>query len=434
MPEQVEEQSPRWNNTTKTIVTLVLVVIFVALLVKFKYIVWPVLIAFVLAYIIHPLANLITNRLHIPWKITVTLIYLIIIAALVGLLTWGGISIVNEIQNLIGFLNNLLTNLPQTVTDFVSKPLMIGPFAIDLPHLDLTSVWTYLQNMIQPAITETANLVGSIASGAASVVTWVGFTFLVSYFVSAETKGGSAHPLHIEVPLYQADLDKMGNQLSHIWNSFLRGQLIVISISIAWYTILLGGLGVNFFFGLALLAGLARFVPYVGPFIAWLTYFLVSIFQGSNLFGLQPFWFGVLVVGLALLSDVVIDNFVSPRVMSNALKVHPAAVLVTVFVAASLFGVIGMLLAAPVLASTILFFNYISKKLLDLDPWAGLRTYPEPLPLGQEIHARWRKARPVFERIFNWLKTLYDDIAKALKKTYQNLKKSQKIDPTHKEN
>ncbi len=427
MSEQVEEQSPRWNNTTKTIVTLVLAVIFVALLVKFKYIVWPVLIAFVLAYVIHPLANLITNRLHIPWKITVTLIYLIIVAALVGLLTWGGIFIVNEIQNLIGFLNNLITNLPQTVTDFVSKPLMIGPFAIDLPHLDLTSVWTYLQNMIQPAITETANLVGSVASGAASVVTWVGFTFLVSYFVSAETKGGSGHPLHIEVPLYQADLDKMGNQLSHIWNSFLRGQLIVISIAIAWYTILLGGLGVNFFFGLALLAGLARFVPYVGPFIAWLTYFLVSIFQGSNLFGMQPFWFGVLVVGLALLSDVIIDNFISPRVMSNALKVHPAAVLVTVFVAASLFGVIGMLLAAPVLASTILVFNYISKKLLDLDPWEGLKTYPEPLPLREEINVRWHRARPVFDRIFNWLKTLYDDIVKAIKK-------SRKADSTHKEN
>jgi len=417
MSDEVAKQSPKWNNTTKTIVAIAVVVIFISLLVRFKYLLWQVIIAILIAYLFHPIARFISDRLHIPWKLTVTLIYLIFIAALVGLLTWGGISIVNEIMNLIGFLNNLITSLPKIVSDFVSHPLAIGPFSIDLPNLDLTSIYTYLQNMISPVISETANIVASIATGAASVVTWVAFTFLISYFVAAETKGGSAHPLRIEVPVYQDDLEKMGNQLSHIWNSFLRGQLVVIVIAVIWYTILLGSLGVNFFFGLAILAGLARFVPYLGPFIAWLTYFLVSIFQGYNIFGLQPFWFAVLIVGLALLSDVIIDNLVSTRVMSKALKVHPAAVLVTVFVAASLFGIIGMLLAAPVLASAILIFNYIYRKLLDQDPWRGLKTYPDALPLKEQVRGIWLGIKPVLIRIFNWLKTLYDDIKKGIKKT-----------------
>jgi len=170
-------------------------------------------------------------------------------------------------------------------------------------------------------------------------------------------------------------------QLSQIWNAFLRGQLIVFLITVAWYSLLLGVLGVKYFFLLALLAGLARFVPYVGPFVAWTTYGLVALFQ-VNHFNLLPFPYALIVVGCAWISDIVIDNFVSPRVMSNALKIHPAAVLVMVLVSASLFGFIGILLSAPVLASIKLGFTYVIRKLMDLDPWGGIETYPAPVPFS----------------------------------------------------
>ena len=115
-----------------------------------------------------------------------------------------------------------------------------------------------------------------------------------------------------------------------------------------------------------------------------------------------------------MISDFVMDNFVSPRVMSNALKVHPAAVLVTVLIAANLFGVIGMLLAAPVLATVKLVMTYVIRKLFDQDPWMDLHTYPQPQPLSEQIRARWEKIKPVVIRVSNWLKTMYDGIRKKV--------------------
>jgi predicted PurR-regulated permease PerM len=417
MSAEFEPQpSPRWNPTTKTAVALVLVALTFALVSHFRYLIAPVLIAVLLAYLFHPLGCTVTTRMHLPWKVSITLIYLIFVAILIALITWGGISIANELQNLISFISNLVTNLPTIVTDFLSKPLMIGPFSIDLPHLDLTGVLSWLQGLVQPAITQAANLIGTVASGAASAITWVGFTILISYFISAEADSNGNRPRSRVnyFPTYQADLKRMGTQLSRIWNSFLRGQLIVVALTVLWYTIMLGSIGTNFFFGLAVIAGLARFVPYIGPFIAWVTYFLVGLFQTSNLFGLQPFWFGLLLVALGLISDFVMDNFVSPRVMSNALKVHPAAVLVTVLIAANLFGVIGMLLAAPVLATVKLIMTYVIRKLFDQDPWMDLHTYPQPQPLSEEIRAHWEKVKPVVIRVSNWLKTMYDGIRKKV--------------------
>jgi hypothetical protein len=110
----------------------------------------------------------------------------------------------------------------------------------------------------------------------------------------------------------------------------------------------------------------------------------VALFQ-TNYFNLLPFPYALIVVGCAWVSDVVIDNFVSPRVMSNALKVHPAAVLVMVLVSASLFGFIGVLLSAPVLASIKLLLTYVARKLMDVDPWEGMETYPKPEPLSATI-------------------------------------------------
>jgi hypothetical protein len=70
--------------------------------------------------------------------------------------------------------------------------------------------------------------------------------------------------------------------------------------------------------------------------------------------------------------------------MSDALKVHPAAVLVAALVAANLLGIIGIMLAAPVLASLKLFLNYTVYKMIDQDPWLQIKTdnlSVRPVPL-----------------------------------------------------
>ena len=90
--------------------------------------------------------------------------------------------------------------------------------------------------------------------------------------------------ISIHVPVYSDDLRKFGRYLGGIWNAFLRGQLTIILITICVYMVVLSVLGVHYAIGLALLAGLARFVPYVGPLVAWTSYGLVAFFQGIDIF------------------------------------------------------------------------------------------------------------------------------------------------------
>jgi predicted PurR-regulated permease PerM len=130
---QDEPSSPRWSSSAKIVVALTLAGLGLAVLFRFKNFVAPLLFAFVLAYLIHPLASFFNKKLKIPWRLISTIIYLLIFVTVIGLLTWGGISIFDQIQNLITYLQNIIGDLPGWFATVTAEPLKIGPWSSIYP-------------------------------------------------------------------------------------------------------------------------------------------------------------------------------------------------------------------------------------------------------------------------------------------------------------
>ena len=145
----------------------------------------------------------------------------------------------------------------------------------------------------------------------------------------------------------------------------------------------------RFVLGLALLATLGNFIPYVGVAIVWIIIFFVALFQGTTILSLNPFPYALAVMGVGWITDNLYDTFFSPRIMANVLKLHPATVLIAVLVGLNLFGILGMFLAPPLIASLKVLLEYSEKKLLDQSPWES----PE---LNNEIDL----PQTFFERVF----------------------------------
>lgn len=397
----LEQKSPLWGNNIKLVIVLFLFAIAAWVFLRFQHIMGPLLLAVVIPYLLHPLADGLRKKLKLSWRMTVNLLYLVFIIVLIGLLTWGGIALVDQIGSLLNFLQRSLTNSPDFLNSLLSQPFAIGPLNIDLSGLSVINFREQLLGLLQPILANTGTLLGSLAGGAATTIGWLFFILLVSYFILVESKGVGKRFINFQIPGHSYDVRRMGQELGKIWNSFLRGQLIVVFITIVIYIILLGVLGVRFFYVLALIAGVARFVPYVGAWVTWISYGLVALFQETNIFGLENIYFVILVLAISILVDTLIDNLINTRIMANTLKVHPAAVMFAVILGASLFGFIGVLLAAPVLASLQLFFTYIVKKLLDADPWEGMSTSTRT---------------PSLARLFPWTKKILLKIKELGKK------------------
>ena len=370
--------SPRWSSLTKLIVSLTILVLVGALLVRVKGVVIPVLMAFVLAYLLHPLSAWLNRKTRLSWRMAVNLIYLVILILLIALLTIGGVELVQQIQNLITTVQRNIDQLPAFIESLSGKVYQVGPFTLDFSQFEWGTIGQQVLGYVQPALGKLGGLVGTLAGGAASTGGWLLFVVLVSYFFLLESGGLRNRIIQFEIPGYAEDMRRLGQELGRIWNAFLRGQMIIFTLTVIVYTIVLTILGVRYSFGLALIAGFANFLPYVGPAVNWIVLGLVTYFQEGNIFGLTPLGYMAIVIGIAVLIDQVFNNLVVPRIMAQTLKVHPAFVLIAAILAASVLGVVGVVLAAPLLATLQLFGTYVFRKMLDKDPWPEEVTIPPP--------------------------------------------------------
>lgn len=404
-PKRTEQLSPRWNWTTKLVVGLALVAVAIWLLVQFQNFLGPILLAFILAYLLYPVADFLKRVIKIPWRLAVTLIYVLLVLILLGLLTWGGLALSDQIANLIDFISKNIDQLPDIVDQFTQTVYTIGNFEFSLAGINWDSITNEIVGMVRPVVGQMGSIAGSLASGAASGFLWFGILFLVSYFLLTETEGISNSFFNFRIPGYDDDIKRMGKELSKIWNAFVRGQMIIELITVAVFTVFLGFMGVEFFFGLALIAALGRFVPYVGAWFTWIAFGLVALFQGGTIFGLSSGIYALIILGSSMVIDTMLDNYVQPKVMSVNLKIHPALVLVGALVAVNLLGIVGLLLAAPVLATFKLIFGYILRKLSDQDPWELIDNQEQPKK------AKWVLfIESLWEIITDWFKRVWKNI------------------------
>jgi len=129
-------------------------------------------------------------------------------------------------------------------------------------------------------------------------------------------------------------------------------------------------LGFNDALILGLVAGVMAAVPYVGAILSAVPALLLALGTG----GMTPLW--VLLAYLAI--EVLDGKVIQPIVMARGMKLHPMAVIFSMLLCVAAFGVLGVLVAVPVVAIVkILLEELYRKRYLptvtdaDLDRLAG---------------------------------------------------------------
>lgn len=406
------EHSPHWGQSTKLVVGLSMVAGAAALLIRFQNLVGPLLMAIILSYLLHPLVRKVADTTRLEWRGAVNLIYLLFLITFFSLLTVSGVALVQQTQALIRVVTTFFDNLPQLVTDLTSNETVylipIINYELDVAevisqlNIDLLALSEQLLNVIRPALGQAGSLLGTVATSAASTLGWLFFIMIVSYFTLADSGGVLNLLKSVELPGHQQDLGRLGRELGRIWNAFLRGQLTLVLLTAIVYYVILAALGVRNALALALVAALAKFLPYIGQWLTSGTIAVVTFFQDGNYFQMEPLAYTIMVTLIILAFDQVVDNLIAPRIFGAALGIHPAGLLVAVLVMASLLGFIGVLLAAPSLASLQLFVRYASRKMVDLDPWPEPEKKLDPiaLPYQDKLKAVFQRARSAWRKRF----------------------------------
>jgi predicted PurR-regulated permease PerM len=351
--------SRSWSESTKWLVIISGLVALVWIVHRFSQIITPLAIAAILAYILNPPVRFLTTRTKLPRTLVVACIYLALIVIL-------SLLIVAFVPNLIQQVTSIdvsFQNIVEEVSSFFEQPLSIFGFSIDLRAV-YEEVSGTIQSIVSPLASQTVSFLFGLASGFA----WLIFVLIVSFYLLKDL-GKLGSSIYRLVPAdYRGEVRRLGKEVNAVWSAFFRSQLVLCTVIGTVVGVIMQVVGVRNALILGIIAGLLEIIPTIGPTIAAVPAVLIAYFQGSTYLSLPNGWFALLIVGIYVVIQQLENNVLVPRIIGRSLNLHPLVIIIGAIAGASLAGVLGMFLAAPMLASLRIVGKYIYCKLLDVEP------------------------------------------------------------------
>jgi predicted PurR-regulated permease PerM len=369
-----------------------LLILAIALLLRLRELLVPLILALLLAYLLHPVVTRLERWLRLPRWAAVLLTYVILILLIGGIVAGMGLAISQQLVGLVQDIGNLSALLPEMLGSMAERTYVIGPWTIDMARINLDPILQSLITSVRPVLTQTGLVLASVAGATASTIGLLVIAMVIGFYLLLESGSLGEGFIELVPPAFRQDFQSLMDETGRVWQAFLRGQLILgLAVGIM-VTVVLSALGLRFSLVLGLIAGLLEFVPMFGPAIAGAAAVVVALLQGAdNWWGLAPIWFAVVVLAAFIIIQQVENNILVPRIIGLTLNLHPLTVLLGVLAGGILAGLLGVLLAAPTLATLRLWLGYIYRKTAGLDSMPPPVTEPahtEPRPgLGRRLVA-----------------------------------------------
>lgn len=406
MSEDVTNQSkeiggrstaPPWNGYLVP-VALVSFMILVAVIGLVIAPVIPFAIATVIfSYLTYPVTEFIDRRITFGRRgISVLLTYLLILVVIVvttfGVLTPLVGQTFSALQSLASATNTLITEpiifddntflLPnpetgeaESIVAFIERTIDEEATNVD-SELGLGDLNAAL-NINQETLTQLFNLGGSITTGILGSVlglagSTIGFLLNLLFFltISATMLSNGQTMVAGVVGLapndYQDDMARLLRDLGGVWDGYVRGNLTLGVIMGVAMWLLATALGLPNPLFLAVVAGLMEFVPNVGPVIAMVVAGIFALLSGSGTF---PAMNNFTVLGIVIVIWFIMQQLEAtvlvPRIVGENLNLHPAIVILAVIWGGSFGGLLGVVIAPPIVASARIILQYIYGRLTD---------------------------------------------------------------------
>jgi len=386
---------------TKTIIVSAALVLMALVIWRFQFLITPLVIAAVLAYLLNPLIAWLERSARLQRIYAVLLVYAALLLVGGAVVAALGLAVASQASRLMamapGLAPNVVNWMERVTQEWSQMVFAIGPYEFRLGNLWADIDWRVITNQVranlQEVVGRSGSLIADLIKGTANTFSTSLLVFFVAIYISKDAPLlGRAIGDLAQQPGYRKDADRLVNHTLAIWNSYLRGQ-VVLAIAIGLVvSIALSLLGVNNSLALGLVSGMLEFLPTLGPIIGAAAAVLVAVLQPDNYLGLSTWTYGLLVLGVMTAIQQIENSILVPRIVGDALDLHPIAVIVGVLMGASLAGLLGAVLAAPVLATIKLIGVYIWRKVLDVPPFP-LDGLSEDADAGTSSSGPWARVR-----------------------------------------
>jgi predicted PurR-regulated permease PerM len=377
--------SSPWDPFTRRTAAIAVVVAVVGLGFFLLYgVLDSIIIAALVAFLVEPLLRGAVSRLHFPRWLAVTVLYLLVAVIAFGAVLFLPILLINSVAQ-IDF-SEIVADLDAWLSDLATRLEASGFLGIDFTGIstvgDAAGEASQSAGLLDPgallgvfgeALVAAAGAVGLVVS----IVSSIFFVVIVAVYLSVDSQR-LLKPLPGLVPeRSRPELTELGRRVNRTWSDYIRGQgimVLVIGFTTFVVTWLLGLPGALF---LAVIAGLLEVIPTFGPIIATIPAVLIALFQGSTRLDVDNFVFALIVIAAYILIQQLESNIIAPKVMGHSVRIPPLVVLISITAAYQVAGILGAILAVPVVATAKIVLSYVWAKIQVREPFPDLQTAPD---------------------------------------------------------
>jgi predicted PurR-regulated permease PerM len=330
----------------------------------------PFQIGIVIAYLILPLVNWLSR--YVPRTLAVLLVYLgglvVVInafAVVVPLLVDQTNAVLDEvpsIEELQTQAAELLTVYEENVPPQIKEP--INEAITDILENARTNFISYAQEGGSFLLTSALNVINTVTF----VVGFVIVPFWI-FFVVKDQPLGIVATNKLLPPSARPDFWAIVGIIDRVLSSYIRGQLLLGLVvgAAAWIglTVLdLAGFEVRYVVLLAVIAGFTELIPIVGPVLGAIPAIIMGLFDSVTA--------ALAIAALYVLIQQMENHLLVPRIVGESVGIHPAILMILLVVASQVWGLIGLILAAPLAAVARDVYVYVYGRLSDPPAPAGI--------------------------------------------------------------
>ncbi|WP_058485073.1 AI-2E family transporter [Defluviitalea phaphyphila] len=331
----------------------------------------PFFIGVVIAYLLDPIVNIYQEKVikpislklknsknisrkknNIKYKVKntrtfatlLTYITIILIIILIGILLSTSIgshkgfksmdNLINSIKAYTQSFNNIISDIQQNLD-------RIG-FLQEVEN----TIYDFTNKLGELVQNVTAKIIDGITKAGNQVINFAMALVISFYLLKDKSIFLNLSNQFFKIILPQKTFENIKNYLSdidHVLSAYIRGQLtdslimgILIGISVAI-------IGIDFPIIIGIIAGIANIIPYFGPIIGMIPAVLMGLISDNPMKALYA------IITLFILQQID-GAIIAPKIVGESVDVHPIAIIISITVGGSLFGLMGMLLAVPAAA------------------------------------------------------------------------------------
>lgn len=309
----------------------------------------PFFIGFFIAWLFNPMVTKLSTKMKRGYATAIVYLFFLIILALI---------IFYCIPTIISQLNDfgkVIPSLKGTISDLVDDgyKLLSPVINLDLETLrnDLYEIiMNFGQDISVDLPSKLLSIITSVASGLG--------TFLIGLVIGAymllDFDGISKHLLSF----FPANPRKHIQDLMTIANDtlirFIQGTLLIslILTIVTYIAFLILGIKAPLLF--AIFVGFTNIIPYIGPYIGGIPVVLVGFSQS--------FTVGILTIVVVVAAQALDGYILRPILLGKGLNLHPVTIIISLLLFGHFFGILGMILSMPVVATLKLIYNYYDEQ------------------------------------------------------------------------